>query len=117
MKCPESSLKVEPTKTFTSRYSDPTHPANNGTLLGFISGGKIDLPAAVSRGRERREERRQERIQKMQRRRPDKPIPDRARRQPKQPKPRKIKAVSILFISSHNKNSDFPIEYSISDDR
>ncbi len=50
MKFPNSSLKVEP-RTFTSRYSDPAHPASNGALLGLLSGGNIDIPTAITHGK------------------------------------------------------------------
>jgi hypothetical protein len=39
-----------PEKQFASRFSDPNHPANSGTILGLLTGGKFD-PAADKRGR------------------------------------------------------------------
>ena len=36
-------------KKFASRFSDPNHPANSGTVLGLLTGGKFD-PKAKSRG-------------------------------------------------------------------
>jgi hypothetical protein len=48
-----------PSKQFASRYSDPNHPANSGTILGLLTGGHFD-PKARRRGRkaERRARRR-----------------------------------------------------------
>lgn len=41
---PGSSLAVPgPEKPFASRFSDPTHPANSGSLIGLLSGGAIDV--------------------------------------------------------------------------
>ena len=39
---PDSSLNVSISKHFASRYSDPTHPANSGSLASLVTGGKID---------------------------------------------------------------------------
>ena len=40
---PGSSLAVSPgEKQFASRYSDPNHPANSGSLISLITGGVID---------------------------------------------------------------------------
>jgi hypothetical protein len=39
-----------PSKQFASRYSDPNHPANSGTILGLLTGGHFD-PKARRRGR------------------------------------------------------------------
>jgi hypothetical protein len=39
-----------PEKKFASRFSDPSHPANSGTLLGLLTGGHFD-PKAKLRGR------------------------------------------------------------------
>ena len=48
---PNSKLAVPPSdKKFTSRFSDPNHPANSGTLLGLLTGGNFD-PRAKKRGR------------------------------------------------------------------
>lgn len=47
---PASKLAAPPAeKKFASRYSDPNHPANSGTLLGLLTGGKVD-PKARRRG-------------------------------------------------------------------
>ena len=49
---PDSKLAVPPpSKQFASRYSDPNHPANSGTILGLLTGGHFD-PKARKRGRE-----------------------------------------------------------------
>jgi hypothetical protein len=48
---PNSRLVMPPPeKKFASRYSDPNHPANSGTLLGLLTGGHFD-PTAKKRGR------------------------------------------------------------------
>ncbi|EXJ61733.1 hypothetical protein A1O7_02162 [Cladophialophora yegresii CBS 114405] len=48
---PDSKLAVpSPEKTFASRFSDPNHPANSGTILGLLTGGHFD-PKAKKRGR------------------------------------------------------------------
>lgn len=39
-----------PEKKFASRFSDPNHPANSGTILGLLTGGRFD-PKADKRGR------------------------------------------------------------------
>jgi hypothetical protein len=39
-----------PEKQFASRFSNPNHPANSGTILGLLTGGNFD-PAADKRGR------------------------------------------------------------------
>lgn len=44
-----------PSKPFTSRYSDPNHPANSGTILALLTGGHFD---PKGRKRARRAERR-----------------------------------------------------------
>ncbi|KEF57006.1 uncharacterized protein A1O9_07196 [Exophiala aquamarina CBS 119918] len=47
---PMSKLATPPPeKKFASRYSDPNHPANSGTILGLLTGGKFD-PKARRRG-------------------------------------------------------------------
>ena len=49
---PGSSLAV-PTgeKQFASRYSDPNHPANSGSLVSLLTGGAIDLKSRRDRRR------------------------------------------------------------------
>lgn len=39
---PNSSLSVPNDKPFASRFSDPTHPANSGSLISLVTGGKVD---------------------------------------------------------------------------
>lgn len=47
---PMSKLATPPAeKKFASRFSDPNHPANSGTILGLLTGGKFD-PKARRRG-------------------------------------------------------------------
>jgi hypothetical protein len=48
---PDSKLVMPPPeKKFASRFSDPNHPANSGTILGLLTGGHFD-PKAKRRGR------------------------------------------------------------------
>ena len=48
---PGSKLAVPPPdKPFASRYSDPNHPANSGTIWGLVTGGRYD-PIAEKRAR------------------------------------------------------------------
>lgn len=48
---PDSRLVMPPPeKKFASRFSDPNHPANSGTILGLLTGGRFD-PKAKKRGR------------------------------------------------------------------
>ena len=57
---PNSKLAAPPpSKQFASRYSDPNHPANSGTILALLTGGHFD-PKGRKRGRraERRARRR-----------------------------------------------------------
>ncbi|KAL2041759.1 hypothetical protein N7G274_005543 [Stereocaulon virgatum] len=56
---PNSQLSIPSQKPFASRYADPNHPANNGSLMGLVTGGNFDPRA-----------RRQERRQKIGPRRP-----------------------------------------------
>jgi hypothetical protein len=49
---PGSALAVPASeKQFASRYSDPNHPANSGSLVSLITGGAIDLKARRDRRR------------------------------------------------------------------
>ena len=41
MENPDSALSKSPKPTFTSRYADPSHPANSGSLIALVSGGHI----------------------------------------------------------------------------
>ncbi|KAK4690183.1 hypothetical protein P7C71_g6538, partial [Lecanoromycetidae sp. Uapishka_2] len=39
---PNSSLAVPQDKEFASRFSDPNHPVNSGSLISLVTGGKVD---------------------------------------------------------------------------
>jgi hypothetical protein len=39
---PNSVLAQGPSASFASRYSDPNHPANNGSLIALVTGGALD---------------------------------------------------------------------------
>ncbi|KAI9718090.1 MAG: hypothetical protein M1812_004348 [Candelaria pacifica] len=41
---PDSKLNVAPPPKFASRYSDPNHPANSGSIVALATGGKIVMP-------------------------------------------------------------------------
>ena len=38
---PDSKLNVAPRKEFASRFSDPNHPANDGSPISLITGGAV----------------------------------------------------------------------------
>jgi hypothetical protein len=56
---PNSKLVVQQEKHFVSRFSDPNHPANSGSLVALLSGGKIDTTEADRHKKERRATKRQ----------------------------------------------------------
>ncbi|KAH0218860.1 hypothetical protein KCU86_g2496, partial [Aureobasidium melanogenum] len=49
MQHPDSVLAQVPQGEFTSRYADPNHAAASGSLISFVSGGKL-IPGPNSRG-------------------------------------------------------------------
>ncbi|KAH0361724.1 hypothetical protein KCU84_g6775, partial [Aureobasidium melanogenum] len=49
MQNPDSVLAQVPQGEFTSRYADPNHAAASGSLISFVSGGKL-IPGPKSRG-------------------------------------------------------------------
>lgn len=49
MQNPDSVLAQVPQGEFTSRYADPNHTAASGSLISFVSGGKL-IPGPNSRG-------------------------------------------------------------------
>jgi hypothetical protein len=48
MENPESALAAGPKPTFSSRFADPSHAANSGSLVALISGGAVQLPDRAS---------------------------------------------------------------------
>ncbi|KIW72864.1 hypothetical protein PV04_01028 [Phialophora macrospora] len=56
---PGSRLNVYQERQFASRFSDPNHPANSGSLVALLSGGKIDTTEADRAKAERRARKRQ----------------------------------------------------------
>ncbi|KAI4195115.1 MAG: hypothetical protein LQ350_007393 [Teloschistes chrysophthalmus] len=46
---PNTPLAHGPKGDFTSRYADPNHPASSGSLISFLSGGRL-VPGPESRG-------------------------------------------------------------------
>lgn len=54
---PNSSLSTG-TPEFKSKYADPNHPVNSGSLISLVTGGKVDPRAARSKKQSRRTERR-----------------------------------------------------------
>jgi hypothetical protein len=40
---PTSSLAQRPTEGFASRYSDPNHPANSGSIVDLLTGGALNI--------------------------------------------------------------------------
>ncbi|MCJ1380685.1 hypothetical protein MMC17_003793 [Xylographa soralifera] len=57
----ESSLSVPQTTEFASRYSDPNHAANNGSLISLITGGNINPQPRQDDRRNRLSDRREKR--------------------------------------------------------
>lgn len=53
MENPDSILVAASTNEleFTSRYADPNHPANNGSLISLVTGGNVNPPSVGSGGR------------------------------------------------------------------
>ncbi|KAI5197063.1 hypothetical protein AUEXF2481DRAFT_91290 [Aureobasidium subglaciale EXF-2481] len=51
MKNPDSTLTAGPKPKFSSRFADPSHPVNSGSLVALISGGAIQLPERTMGGR------------------------------------------------------------------
>ena len=43
---PNSVLAKSPSTEFASRYSDPNHPANSGSLISLVTGGMLNPKAA-----------------------------------------------------------------------
>lgn len=41
---PDSALAAGPKPEFASRFADPSHPANSGSLVALLSGGAIQMP-------------------------------------------------------------------------
>lgn len=56
---PGSKLNVQQERHFASRFSDPNHPANSGSLVALLSGGKIDTSDADYAKAGRRAQKRQ----------------------------------------------------------
>lgn len=44
MENPNSALAAGPKPQFTSRFSDPSHAANSGSLAALVSGGAVQMP-------------------------------------------------------------------------
>jgi hypothetical protein len=56
---PNSKLNIYQEKQFASRFSDPNHPANSGSLIALVSGGAIDTSEQDRAKKERKAMRRQ----------------------------------------------------------
>ena len=56
---PESKLNVHQERHFASRFSDPNHPANSGSLIALVSGGTIDTTESDQAKAQRRARKRQ----------------------------------------------------------
>lgn len=54
MENPDNALTQAPPPTFTSRYADPSHPANSGSLIALATGVHITADNIRRRGRGRR---------------------------------------------------------------
>ena len=51
---PNSSLASASSPQFASRFSDPNHPANSGSIISLVTGGAINPHGRKQRRRERR---------------------------------------------------------------
>jgi hypothetical protein len=51
---PNSSLAQNPSTGFASRYADPNHPANSGSLVALVTGGALNPEARRQRKRSSR---------------------------------------------------------------
>ena len=56
---PGSALSPEESQHFASRFSDPNHPVNSGSLLALVTGGMYDARARRQEKWDRRAERRE----------------------------------------------------------
>ncbi|KAI9762251.1 MAG: Protein cbp3, mitochondrial [Chaenotheca gracillima] len=57
-KNPNSKLSVGPEPQFASRFSDPNHASNNGSIISLVTGGYVNPRELRQSRRERRSERR-----------------------------------------------------------
>jgi hypothetical protein len=114
---PTSALAVTSEKRFASRYADPTHPANSGSLISLLTGGAVNPAArremrrAARRDRreEKREEKREDRRERRERRaarRGREITPDRARRRPREGIVRRILKKDVLYLMIVNLPSE-----------
>ncbi|KAH9214357.1 hypothetical protein DL95DRAFT_446516 [Leptodontidium sp. 2 PMI_412] len=89
---PDSKLVVPGARPeFTSRYSDPNHPANNGSLISLLTGGNVNPKAHKD---ERRLERRQRKAERW-----GQPVPTSgARRQRKGGLVKRILTKDVLYL-------------------
>ncbi|KAG4431736.1 hypothetical protein IFR05_012770 [Cadophora sp. M221] len=89
---PDSKLIVPGARPeFTSRYSDPNHPANNGSLISLLTGGNVNLKAHKD---ERRLDRRQRKAERW-----GQPVPTSgARRQRKGGLVKRILTKDVLYL-------------------
>ena len=53
---PDSSLSTG-TPEFKSRYADPNHPANSGSLISLVTGGRVDPRGMRNKSQSRKAER------------------------------------------------------------
>ena len=61
------AMDPESQRGFASRYGDPSHPANSGSIISLISGGIVNPQARRQRRRENRAERRGRSVRKRER--------------------------------------------------
>lgn len=50
----------EESQQFASRYSDPNHPASNGSLISLLTGGHVNPKAGVDNLRQKYQDRKRE---------------------------------------------------------
>ncbi|KAF2796343.1 hypothetical protein K505DRAFT_300412 [Melanomma pulvis-pyrius CBS 109.77] len=88
---PTSKLNVPQEKKFASRYSDPNHPANSGSISALLTGGAVDL----SKGKR---ERRQRIRDKRRQRRGLAPLTEEEKRRPKQTLIGRLLTQDVLYM-------------------
>ena len=94
---PNSALTGPETPRFRSRYADPNHPANSGSLISLVTGGVVNP-------QERRQNRRQERRERLSNR-IGRPLPQRGQRSRESPIKRVLQE-NVMYLMIANMPSE-----------
>lgn len=103
---PTSALAVPSEKRFASRYADPTHPANSGSLISLLTGGVVNPAARREMRRSARRDRREDRRERRAVRRGREITSDMARRRPREGIVRRILKKDVLYLMIVNLPSE-----------